>query len=188
MIILICQGDWILCTLTHSWQVISQVSNWDCLISALPWTSHWWACSVLTLSFKMRWTVDRALIWRRLLPHLKISICTGGSHQPPKEGCILAVTMKKGRLLVVTSLAYKSHLKERHALLAITWKHKFKCLYLALLPIIFLPKYPLISEESALKFSQSSLPQTWNSFEISCLMLKISRSFTEKYSHNSFDT
>ena len=128
MIIFICQGDWILCTLTHSWQVISQVSNWDCLISALPWTSHWWACSVLTfLSFKMHWTVDRALIWRRLLPHLKISICTGGSHQPPKEGCILAVTMKKGRLLVVTSLAYKSHLKERHALLAITWKHKFKC-------------------------------------------------------------
>lgn len=111
MIILICQGDWIICTLTHTWQVISQGSNRDCLISALPCTSHWWACSVLTfLSFKMHWTVDRALIWRRVLPHLKISICTDGSHQPPKEGCILAAAMKQGRLLVVTPLACKSHL------------------------------------------------------------------------------
>lgn len=111
MIILICHGDWTVCPLTHSWKVISQVSNRDSLISVLPWTSHWWACSFLTfLSFKMHWTVDRALIWGRVLPHLKITICTDGSHQPPKEGCILAVAMKQRRLLVVMPPAWKSHL------------------------------------------------------------------------------
>ena len=171
----------------------------------------------------LHWTVYKTLIWVRVLAHLNVKMCMDGSHRllttTPEEGSSSSAH-EAGKASGGDAPSLRSPLthcpaqrkcsinyilnqwrntkerSERHALLEITWKYKFKfnkslpksctasCNFSAQISLD-------IWGVSLLKTSggaQSSQAQAWNSFEISCLMLKISPSSTAICSHNSFDT